>query len=215
MSNCESEYRQIIYLKFFSFTCKSLSSSTWAHCFVYYHLSPEKRGQHCPCSNLLSGSCRGVKSLLSLLFSKLNNPNLLSFFSCILFSTTFSSFIALLWMHWAIPYPSSEDGTYLTTVLKVCSYLGWVQKSDHFPTSAGRTVSDADQNGTGLGPLGTLLACVFVFLQVVFCVHINSTGNIRLYLLTWRRKFWSMMALKSQVTFFPPVTEFSLIHWEI
>lgn len=77
----------------------------------------------------------------------------------------------------------------------------WVQRSDHFPRSAACTVSGADQNGAGLGPLGTLLACVFVFLQVFSCVNVYSTGNIRLFR-SLKEKFWSMMALKSQITFF-------------
>ncbi|KAK4815510.1 LOW QUALITY PROTEIN: hypothetical protein QYF61_003068 [Mycteria americana] len=97
--------------------------------------------------HLSTTSCqavRAVRSPLSLLFSRLNNPSSLSRSSSDFCSRPFTSFVALLWTH------SSTSMSLLNA-----EYRG----DNHFPTPAGHTIPDTSQDAIGfLGHLGTLLA---------------------------------------------------------
>ncbi|KAK4812304.1 LOW QUALITY PROTEIN: hypothetical protein QYF61_014090, partial [Mycteria americana] len=107
---------------------------------------------------------RAVRSPLSLLFSRLNNPSFLSHSLQDLCSRPFTSSVALLWTHLNVFLV--VRGPNLNTVF---------EGDDHFPSPAGHTISDTSQNAIGfLGHLGTLLAhiqpAVNQHPQVLFCL---------------------------------------------
>ncbi|KAK4823633.1 LOW QUALITY PROTEIN: hypothetical protein QYF61_004366 [Mycteria americana] len=98
---------------------------------------------------------RAIRSPLSLLFSRLNNPSSFSCSSSDFCSRPFTSFVALLWTRSS----TSIEGPKLNTVFEVWPHQCRVQGDNHSPCPAGHTISDASQDAIGLlGHLGTLLA---------------------------------------------------------
>ncbi|KAK4824801.1 hypothetical protein QYF61_019469 [Mycteria americana] len=113
---------------------------------------------------------RAIRSPLSLLFSRLNNPSSLSCSSQDLCSRPFTSFVALLWTlslenclivsgQCLSQYLSCSEGPKLNTVFEVRPHQCRVQGDNLFPSPAGHTIFDTSQDAIGLlGHLGTLLA---------------------------------------------------------
>ncbi|KAK4832175.1 LOW QUALITY PROTEIN: hypothetical protein QYF61_020955 [Mycteria americana] len=115
---------------------------------------------------------RAIRSPLSLLFSRLNNPSSLSRSSEDFCSRPFTSFVALLWTRSSTSM--SLLGPKLNTVFEVQPHQCRVQGDVHFPSPAGHTIPDTSQDAIGLlGHLGTLLAHIQLVVnqhpQVLLC----------------------------------------------
>jgi len=102
-----------------------------------------------------------MRSSLGLLFSRLEQSQLLQLLPIRLVLQTPHSFIAFIWTLQGLNVSFAVRGPKLNTALKVRSHQNRVQRDDHLAAAAGCTVSDTSHDVTGLlGQLGTLLACV-------------------------------------------------------
>ncbi|KAK4814520.1 hypothetical protein QYF61_021621 [Mycteria americana] len=96
-----------------------------------------------------------MRSPLSLLLSRLNNPRSLSRSPSALCSRPFPSSVALLWTRSS---PSIEGPNTEHSIRGAASPVPSTG-DDHCPTPAGHTIADTSQDAVGLlGHLGTLLA---------------------------------------------------------
>ncbi|KAK4815220.1 hypothetical protein QYF61_022867 [Mycteria americana] len=96
-----------------------------------------------------------MRSPLSLLFSRLNNPSSLSHSPSALCSRPFPSSVALLWTR---SIPSIEGPNTEHSIRGAASPVPSTG-DDHCPSPAGHTIPDTSQDAIGfLGRLGTLLA---------------------------------------------------------
>lgn len=89
-------------------------------------LSPEKRDQCSPLCSLFRYLLSMMRSLLTLLFSRINNSDSLSCSSYVLFSSPFTGFIALFWtcssnsvsvLYWGAPNCAAYKGKISSLVL--------------------------------------------------------------------------------------------------
>ncbi|KAK4808631.1 LOW QUALITY PROTEIN: hypothetical protein QYF61_012701, partial [Mycteria americana] len=90
-----------------------------------------------------------MRSPLSLLFSRLNNPRSLSRSPSALCSRPFPSSVALLWTR-SSPSMSLLSSPKLNTAFEVRPHQCRVQGHDHCPSPAGHAISDTSQTSENL-----------------------------------------------------------------